>query len=385
MQQTIQFSVSPTQKLWGVIYTPDDLNTNTEKCALFMSCHGVGETGLTQADAAKVIGYSPLAFTKDYDPLNGSAFKFTSPADNKETRFILVALQHPTWSPSPDQLKYCIQNDLFTRFPNKIDTNAIFIGGLSAGGDVTLQSISTNGILELYAAAVPMSPASKGNISNIQATANAKIETWGFSGVNDGGFTNNLKQWNVALNAKAANTARETIYPGGHQDWNKFFNPAYREDHGGVMLNIYEWCLANKKGSTWINPPKNYIVSAEFDYTYADGTIILDGSKSNFATPEWNGYRWDVEPYPGGNWNFLFVNEPPDYTIDPYGKKNKIISAFGVYKVKLTVTDVYGVTATKTKDVIPTDAPPPDPGPKKVFEFIFQETTITGYDNKTWK
>lgn len=370
MQQTIQVPVSASLKLWAVVHTPDDLATNTEQCALLMFCHGVGEAGSTQASASKLIPGSPLSFA------TGAKFEFASPADGKKHRFIVVGIQAPSWSPSPAQVKYAIENEFF-QAKYKVNKNAVFITGLSAGGQTTLDSVTTTGILELYAACIPMSPANDGDLANIQATATNKIESWGFSGASDGGYTGNLYNFSNALDLKADNTARITIYPGGHGGWDKFYNPLYKEDFAGVQLNIYEYLLANIKGSTWINPSKDLSVTAEFDFTYTNGTITLDASKSTNATPAWNGYGWNVTPLPGGNWN-------TDTVGGGYGNPKIINKAKGDYSVTLTVTDVFGKTAQVSKVVREGTLPVP-PVKQVVFNIEFGSEKAIGYSDKTWQ
>lgn len=382
-----KFPVSASATYWGRLFLPDNYNSSTETYPLFVFCHGRGERGGTQATLAMMDNVGPFTFIED-----GHKMEFTNPVDQKKYKFIVLALQDPDWSPSPSEVGYCLTNHIFKNY--RINRNCVAVSGLSAGGDTTLNIITTPGLMELFTAAIPMSPASSGNTANVGATAASKIWVWGFSGNADGGFTQNMLAFDAKLNSVAPGTCRTHIYTGGHGDWNNFYNPTYKSDIWGTSLSIYEWCLVTMKGTTWkpAAPPSSTVIAA-FDLvdgaTVSTTTITVDGSASKNVRTDWLGYQWDLTPIKGGDWG----SGPLGGT---YGgpKKDLVKLANGLYQLSLTVTDNFGKTNTKTINfsvalsATPPPPPPPPPPALKVLATVHtQKGIVTVYEDGTieWK
>lgn len=359
-----QFRVNSSGgKYWGILYLPEGYQTNPGPYPLMIFCHGVGEAGSSEAAAEALYSHGPLGFAKA-----GHRMEFTNPADGKQYRYMLLALQDPSWSPSAQEIAYALQNDVFPAY--KVDRSRVIITGLSAGGASTLESITTTGTLNLFTAAVPMSPASAGNTSNTTATAAAGIRSMGFSGNADGSFTENLNAFNSRLNQAAAGSARAYIYLGAHGGWSTYYDPGYKSNMWGGQMSIYEFGLASARGSTWVpSAPPSTTVKAEFNIL--DGAIIttsafeVDASASENVRPDWEGYLWGIKPIEGGSWGA----QPQG---GAYGgvKKNIINLTNGTYLLSLTVKGINGQTNTKAinfKVNLGGTAPPP-PG-KKIVTF----------------
>lgn len=359
-----QFPVSSSTKYWGVMYLPEGYENSTGTYPIMVFCHGVGEAGGTEAGADALYSHGPLGFARA-----GHRMEFTNPADGKQYRYILLALQDPSWSPSAQEIAYCLKNEIFPKY--KVDKSRVIITGLSAGGASTLESITTTGSLELFTAAIPMSPASSGNTANIGATAAVGIRTWGFSGNNDGSFTSNLNAFSAKLNQTAAGTARSFIYLGGHGGWSTYYDPAYKSNLWGGQMNIYEFGLASARGSTWIPAPApSTTVKAAFNTE--DNAVIttasfeVDGSASENVRTDWEGYLWGIKPIQGGSWGATPQG-------GAYGgpKKNIINLTNGTYELALTVKGINGQTNTRTINFVVNlggTTPPPVPG-KKIASF----------------
>lgn len=352
-----QFPVSASTKLWGILYLPEGYPAPGVTYPIMIFNHGVGEAGSSEQSAEALYAHGPLGFAKA-----GHRMEFTNPATGTQHRYILLALQAPSWSPSEAQVAYCLNNEIFPKY--QVDRTRVIITGLSAGGDVTLKGITTPSIAPIYTAAVPMSPASSGFTQNISATANAGIRVWGFSGNSDGDFTNNLNAFAGKLNGVAPGTARVFIYLGGHGGWSTYYDPAYKSNLWGGSMNIYEFGLASARGGNWIPaPPPPTTVKAMFNMNDGDtvrvATFEVDGSASQNVRPDWEGYLWGIKPVQGGSWGAQVAG-------GAYGgpKRNVINVTDGIYQFSLTVKGIDGTTNTRTINFVAklgggTDPQPP--------------------------
>lgn len=342
----------------AMIWLPADYDTNPELCPLLVFNHGTGETGdgtLGTVDKLLVNG-SPLAVANS----NGN-MTFTNPFDKKNYRYIVVGLQGVGgWCCYSDQVTYVVQSMIKSY---KIDTNAIFVTGLSAGGETTWESIgSSTG--SLFAGAVPMStPAiNTGLVDWSRDTA----KVWAFHGTIDGGATDyyNSKRYVDALNSVHPGYAYLTSYSNGHCCWGTYYNPSYREsfttdwDSNGKpypkSLNIYELLLAFKKGqkflfnSTSTTTPMA-TTNAAFIITIEGNTVTIDPSTST-VNGTWQSFDISFADSTGKYY------KPPTWTsglntANGSAPNKVIVSGFpdGNYYAKLLVQDKSGVISTITK------------------------------------
>jgi dienelactone hydrolase len=333
----------------GVLFVPDDIETNSEPCALVAFNPGIGESKVVST----LYNIGPLAFAKA-----GNKMTFTDPETKKTVRFFILSMVDPGgWSPSHTAMAYAIRNDVLLKYP-QIDKNMVYVTGLSAGGDVTLKGITDPATLGLWAAAVPMSPASVGFAQNADQTVKAGIRTLGFVGNQDGNFTNNLKQWDATLNAVEPGTARSTIYNGGHGGWNTFYDPNYKTTlWSATGMSIYEWMLAAKKGSRYAFAPvpdsSLKAVLLPGNITINSTSLLLDGSqstgvvKNGDGTFPWNAFQWGYNPVKGNNWGIQMGG-------GAYGGAQRTMTGLkdgDVVLVSLTVMGIDGKTATTTSTV----------------------------------
>lgn len=228
---------------WGLVKLPSDFNTTNNKYPILFFCHGVGEVGSTEADVDKLLLQGPGFFVANQN----HPMEFVNPGDGKTYKFIVVSIQDPFWSLRAEHIKYVILNDSLLK--DRIDRNAIFVTGLSAGGQETIRAmLLDSSYAQLVAAIVPMSPAGgiPGNYNLVPIYGN---KAWTFSGVHDGTYTGNATRFTNSMNSASPGSARLTIYNGGHGGWNAFYDPVYRETFNGKTMNMYEFLLFNKRPS----------------------------------------------------------------------------------------------------------------------------------------
>ncbi len=243
-QQAIQFNVSGSQKAWGLLYvpTPDPLNP-TESFPLIIFEHGLGEVGSTQSDLNKLLSWGTPWLVS-----TGNKMSFTDPRTGIKRRFMCLALQGQSLAPYKSWVKYVLDNYLF-KSPYRVDQNAVYITGLSSGGDQTLQMVTTDGYAQYIAATVPMSPGG-GPFTNATVPAALGIRSWAFAGTaGDNPYLGTATDFTNSLNALMPGYARLTTYPCGHGCWNTHYDPNYRETIAGKSMNIYEWMLYYAKNS----------------------------------------------------------------------------------------------------------------------------------------
>lgn len=301
MITTVSVPVNPTLKRWGLQHLPDDYYDNPELCAFLLYCHGIGEVGTGIEHVNSLYQHGPLGFAKNGDP-----FIFADITTGKKYRFILLAVQHDSFSLPASEIKYVIENYVFPNF--KVDKSAVFVTGLSAGGDSTLKAITSPGVLELISAAVPMSPASSGLTTNLTHTSAAGIRVWGITGDTDGSYTTNAKWFDESYKKIKPDGSTLYLYPGGHGGWSAYYDPAFRgRFNNNVDLNIYEWMLANRKGSVGVGqfkpiPPVPLYANAGADTSINTSTFKLDASKSTGFNPYTSGWE-TLEKPPGATWD----------------------------------------------------------------------------------
>lgn len=221
----------------GWLYLPADYATSTKKYPVVFYYHGTGEAG-TNPYALLNQGLPNLIAT-GMRPDN-----ITNPVDGQQYSFIVLSVQHWSWSPNPNWLPYeldwLIQN-------YRIDTSRVYVTGLSAGGQSAFNvAVDNSQVSSRITAAVPMSPAALGNY-DMSMIGTYKIKTWFFSGSNDPVYTTNATNYSQACNSQYSGSSKLNIYAGDHCCWNTFYNTAWHDPV--TNLSIWEWMLTNKKQS----------------------------------------------------------------------------------------------------------------------------------------
>jgi predicted peptidase len=193
-----------------LLYLPKDYDKQ-EKWPLMVFLHGSGERG---SDLQKVKAHGPPKLV----------------AAGKDFPFIIVSPQCPektSWEPY--QL-IALLDDLERKY--KVDTDRIYITGLSMGGFGTWRLAAA--IPNRLAAIVPVC----GGGDTFAARRIAKLPTWAFHGAKDNAVPVELSQTMVDAINKQGGDAKLTIYPeAGHDSWTETYNDP----------KLYEWLLAQKR------------------------------------------------------------------------------------------------------------------------------------------
>jgi hypothetical protein len=251
-QTSINVQINASQTRPALLYLPNDYNSTTTQYPLLIFLHGAGEAS-NPANLSKIYNSSgaggPAYFLAQGTwPTSG----FVNPADGLTYKFIVVSPQAASWQFSPSELNYII-NDLVADY--RVNTNRIYLTGLSAGGELTIKYAAASGVTptNLPAAIAPMSANIPDPTSPVQPWAanivGSNIRTWGFG--DDPGDVLGIHTRKLVDQIKAINIAmgRFTYMNTGHGSWNNWYTPTYKETIGGVQMNMYEWMLQYSRSS----------------------------------------------------------------------------------------------------------------------------------------
>jgi|GEM_PF-3021313 len=188
----------------------------------------------------------------------------------------------------------------YARDSLKVDTNRIYLTGLSYGGGGTFNYLNSSlANVQKLAAAAPVCAWLTGLNSNGQSyVANAKLPLWGFHAIDDptsnGSYTvtqNSINGVN-ALNPQVK--ALFTLMPDGqHYIWPRVYNidsAAYAYGYEGI-INIYEWFLGQNK-SLAVNSLPVANVGNDITISTTTGTATLSGGASTDADGTIVRYVW---------------------------------------------------------------------------------------------
>lgn len=296
---TKQFKVASYESnLWGKLYIPEGMQG---KVPMVVFCHGLGETGSTQASTSKLEIYGPLFFIK-----NG--WKPT---------FMVLALQSPSWSVPPAAIDYVLKND--SDILSNWNAKDCLITGLSAGGEnaVIYMDVYNNPSFT-YA---PMSPAGDAKLKN----PSIPHKTWFFAGNQSGDahFADTAKALAAMTNGKYSE------FDGGHCCWNQVYDPNGKYD-------IYGWGLSDN--TLPANKPPISMAGEDQNIKLPLDKVILQGKGTDpdgtIAT-----YKWRESQRNSDTPQSIIVS-PSSATTEVRGLQE------GRYIFSLDVTDNQGLTAT---------------------------------------
>ena len=217
-------------------YTPSAYLKSSAKYPLLVFLHGAGEQGNSKTDA-KIL---------DIVLRNGPPKLIEGKKWKPKYPMIVVSPQchDGGWNAIKVHqfIKYLIDN-------YQVNTERIYITGLSMGGFGTYSYLTTIGDSCYVAAAVPI--CGGGSTYNVKAMKH--IPVWAFHGdadltVNVAGSINMINAIN-AVNPPVK--AKLTIYPGvGHDSWSKTYDGSgmgsERSDYDAFNMSIYDWMFQYK-------------------------------------------------------------------------------------------------------------------------------------------
>lgn len=228
--------ITSTSSLKGFIYLPKDYDSTKQNYPVAFFYHGVGEAGTKDS----------LLFRQGlpYDLVHGNTpDSIISPVDGKYYSFIVLYLQSPSWSVNPGYLGKEI-NWLKARY--RIDTNRLYVTGLSAGGQCAQRAFTlTDSVARQITAAVIFSAASY-SACNYSLIAKYNIHTWYLCGLQDNVVgTTPTKTYHLKADSVLNGSSVVSWYTGAHTGWIGRYLKTYRDPVTG--LSVWQWLLLFKK------------------------------------------------------------------------------------------------------------------------------------------
>jgi predicted peptidase len=200
------------------LFLPPDLPTASDKFPLVIFLHGAGEQGTNNVDqvATHIGGLWNAVRSPQYEA------------------FMIAPQTDSGWNPSsPFDRTMEIINSVIAEYP-QIDTNRIYLTGLSMGGYGTFNYLQA--YPDFFAAAVPMSGG--GNPS--KAYLYKDVPIWVFHGSADATVPVSQSQAMVAaLKAAGGNPLYTEIPGGGHNIWDITYADGVIQQYG-----LYDWMFA---------------------------------------------------------------------------------------------------------------------------------------------
>lgn len=316
---------SSTGDLLGFLeYKPaeydEDVNT---KYPIIIFLHGIGErgNGTTQLQNVTCCGLPRIIKL-------GHKMRFTW--NGKTETFLVLSPQCPEkygmWPAVfiTELIDYA-KNNL------RIDTNRIFLTGLSMGGGGTFRFISTapENPQKLAAAATICSPCT---FSNGDYVADAKLPLWSFHAADD----NTALAYCTEAAITRINYANpevkplKTIWPtGGHIVWDRVYtDTSYKYD--GV-LNIYEWFLGQNKS---LRPNKLPTANAGSDINITTAEAMTTLSAAASTDPDGHLVRYVWKKISGPSAGVITNAFGPNVSTTVTG-----LTVAGAYQYELSVVD----------------------------------------------
>jgi len=357
------------RKMPTLIHFPKGYS-DAKKYPLIVFLHGAGEAGsLDGSQLASIYNNSGAGGPAYYIEHNQWPDSFY--VDGKYYAPVVVSPQAPGWSTNGDQCNYIIRYIVNTY---SIDPDRIYVTGLSAGGEGTINysartlDNSTNNAPAQFsafyrpAAIVPMSQAIAASQAKAAYTVNDSIRAWGFGSVaSDIHGSSEKMQMQYMENIKPG-YGRFTDYSGGHCCWNQFYTPNYKETVYGQSLNIYQWMFKHARNQN-VNPnptpepPANQAPKAnagsDITVTLPLSLVTLNGSGTD---PDGTiaSYQWRR------------ISGPDVLSLlSPLTAVTNILNLVaGTWEFELKVTDNLGLSATDTmKLTVNPLIPPPNQSP----------------------
>jgi dienelactone hydrolase len=321
-QKTAKMIDGPRGKIGFYQYLPPDYDkSGSKKSPLIVFLHGIGEKGTGSPEDLKKIDCCGIP---KYLNL-GHSMQFTW--NGKKEGFVVLCPQlysrYGTWE------NYYV--DAMIKFAKEnlnIDTNRIFLTGLSLGGGGTwvYASSSLSNAKQLAGLIPVVSPCFMTNGCNI---ANAKLPVLAIHAMND-----TKASPYCTINAiHSINNCGAEVQPnlvmylnGGHYVW---VSRAYDTAYNYYNPNIYEWMLAQNRT---LKPNRKPIAIAGADTTIssAHGTVMLSAKASKDPDGKIVRYVWQKISGPAHG----IING--EVTATPYIEG---LTYPGVYTFELRVVD----------------------------------------------
>lgn len=263
-------------------YKPTDYSANpNEKYPMIIFLHGIGERGNGTSELPMVLGQGIPKYINAGHPMrffwNGKweTFLVLSPQ---------LSRNYGDWQNFyVDEMLNYAKNNL------RVDTNRIYLTGLSLGGGGVWRyaSASVNNAKKFAAIAPVCGTCALSNACNL---ASANLPVWAFHALDDGivgaGCTTSSIQG--INNCNPAVKPLMTLYSnGGHFIWDRSFDTVYNWHNP----NLYEWFLGQNK-SLPINVGPTANAGPNITITLPTTTATLNASASSDPDGNIVRYRW---------------------------------------------------------------------------------------------
>lgn len=301
-------------------YKPANYDADpSKKYPLIIFLHGIGERGNGTTQLPMILANGIPKYINA-----GHNMQFTSLSGQQETFLVLspqLSASYGSWQNIyvEEMLKYARSN-------LRIDTNRIYLTGLSLGGGGTWNYATASlANAKQFAAIAPV--CGTNNWSNLCNLATANVPVWAFHAQDDGvvpaSHTHNAI--NTLNSCNPAVKPIKSIYPNGnHWIWDR----SYDTVNNFHSPNVFEWFLGNAK-----NLPANTIpvarAGADRVITLPLSTVTLNGGASTDADGSIARASWRIIQSPGGGW----LQSPNSLTCNANNLSQ------GVYRFELTVVD----------------------------------------------
>ena len=205
----------------------------TQKHPLIIFLHGLGERGNGKSEITNVTNHGlPKLLKKNSLRVKGASFVVLSPQLSKG---------YGAWE------VFYIEEMLRYAKTLKIDTNRIYLTGISIGGGAVWGYCSiSEAHAKQFAALVPISAACYYDFKTLKNLARAGTPVWAFVGSADKTVspTCTLQAVNEVNAVNTGKPAKRTVYLGiGHNAWDRAFDTSHRFNRP----NLYEWLLQQKR------------------------------------------------------------------------------------------------------------------------------------------
>ncbi|MBC8034094.1 MAG: T9SS type A sorting domain-containing protein [Chitinophagaceae bacterium] len=264
-------------------YLPLGYNTGVAKYPLILFIHGLGELGNGTTDLPRVLANDLPKLIRN------NRFPTTFTVNSTTYSFLVISPQFTSW-PTPLDVDNVIE---YAKRNYRVDTNRIYVTGLSMGGGATWEYVGSNiNYAKKIAAIVPVCGASWPERSRCGNIATANLPVWATHNSGDGTvplyYTNDyVSQINSAYTLlkgiSAGALARKTIFiSNSHDAWSQTYNPNFKEN--GV--NVFEWMLQHSRNQGNIPLPVtlvNYQVSLKAGQPYLYWSTSMEENSSYFT------------------------------------------------------------------------------------------------------
>lgn len=302
-------------------YKPANYNADpSKKYPLIIFLHGIGERGNGTTDLPWILANGiPKYINAGHD------MTFTALSGQDETFLVLspqLSASYGSWQNIyvDEMLKYAKTN-------MRIDTNRIYLTGLSLGGGGVWKYATSSLANAKQFAAIAAVCGTNEWVNMCGTIAAANLPVWAFHAQDDGIVP--VSYTNTAINLlNACNPAVKpikSIYPNGnHWIWDK----SYDTVNNFHNPNVFEWFLGNAKN---LPANANPVARAGADrvITLPLSTVVLNAGASTDADGSIARASWRVIQSPGGGW----LQSPGSITCNANNLSQ------GVYRFELTVVD----------------------------------------------